>query len=631
MDFFTQQDRSRRQTRRLVFLFILAVVAIVAVVDLALVVGFGMLRPDDEPMGLGEVLRSNGPLLVGGSLATLAVIGLASLAKTVMLRGGGGRVATELGGVRVDPDTRDPLKRRLMNVVEELSLASGVPVPEVYLLEREAGINAFAAGYSTADAAIAVTRGTLEKLDRNELQGVIAHEFSHILNGDMRLNIRLMGVLFGILLLGIIGRRVLFHGHYVGRSRDKGGMPILLLAIALMLVGYVGLFFGRWIKSAVSRQREYLADASAVQFTRLPDGIAGALKKIAVYSDGSHLEAETEEVAHMLFGPGRNMHLFATHPPLRDRIRRIEPGFSDEDLKVLAARISRAQKAAREEPEPEPERQGTMFDAGKLIDQIGNPDFHRLMTAAVVAASLPGAARDAARDERRAVEALLYGLLHADADLQEQQLLLIAQALGPETESRVRHLARSAGALDKIQRLALLEIALPVVSRQPPEEIRELLTLVDRLIRVDGTVEPFEYLAARMIRQYAWERSNPSAVRTTGKKSIDRRRTEVATVLAVVARFGNPGAEERARSAWAAGMSEAYSDAGEGPPEVGDWVSALDAALETLDRLGADDKRRLVKALIATVTADGSLVPGELELMRAVCSALHVPIPVLTS
>ena len=273
MNFFEYQDQARRQSRWLIFLFVLAVIIIVVVIDLALLIAFGVMNTEEQQFVFNiQSLKANLPTLLGGALVTTGVIVVASLFKTAMLRSGGGKVARELGGVLVEADARDPLRRRLYNVVEEIALASGIAVPEIYVLEQESGINAFAAGFTPADAAVAVTRGALEKLSRSELQGVIAHEFSHIFNGDMRLNIRLMGALFGILMLSLIGRRVLHGSYYVGRSKNSNGGAIVMIAMAVMLVGYIGLFFGRWIKSAVSRQREYLADASAVQRRRVPEG-----------------------------------------------------------------------------------------------------------------------------------------------------------------------------------------------------------------------------------------------------------------------------------------------------------------------------------------------------------------------
>ncbi|MBX6751621.1 MAG: M48 family metallopeptidase, partial [Micromonosporaceae bacterium] len=313
MNFFERQRLVRRQSARLVFLFFVAVAGIILVIDLAVA------------FATGALTAASGAQLVGylgfTSVAVAAVIGLAALVRTVSLRGGGGRVARELGGVLVPPDTRDPALRRLRNVVEEMAIAAGVSVPEIYVLPNEPSINAFAAGWSTSDAAVAVTQGALDRLSRDELQGVIGHEFSHVVNGDMRLNIRLIGLLFGILFLSIIGRNLMVFGG--GRGSRDNRNPVPLIGIALLIAGGVGVLVGRIIQASVSRQREYLADASAVQYTRQTAGLAGALKKIAGLPSGSQLRSpKRDEVGHMLFGPGSGFSgLFATHPPLADRIK----------------------------------------------------------------------------------------------------------------------------------------------------------------------------------------------------------------------------------------------------------------------------------------------------------------------
>src|SRR5688572_11137688 len=320
MDFFQAQDAARTRTHTLVLLLLAAVIAIIAAVYV--VVHLAFLPP-------GSPVNTKFLLMVAGGTTTLVALG--SITRTMQLRQGGSRVAELLGGRRVDSNTADELERRYVNVVEEMALASGTPVPAMYVLPREAGINAFAAGYALDDAAVAVTRGTLESLDRDELQGVIAHEFSHILNGDMRLNIRLMGLLYGILLLAVVGRGLL-HGAGRGRSR-KGGGQIAIVGLGLVAVGYIGVFFGKLIQAAVSRQREYFADAAAVQFTRNPGGIAGALKKIGATLGSRIVNHHAQEVSHLFFATGLKqsaISLFATHPPLADRIQRIDAAFHDE-------------------------------------------------------------------------------------------------------------------------------------------------------------------------------------------------------------------------------------------------------------------------------------------------------------
>lgn len=634
MNFFEYQEQARRQSRWLVFLFVLAVLIIIVVIDMVIFVAFGLSNTEGQQVSFSmEALKANIPLLLGGAAVTAIVIAIASLFKTVSLRSGGGKVARDLGGVLVEADARDPLRRRLYNVVEEIALASGIAVPEIYVLEHESAINAFAAGFTPADAAVAVTRGALEKLSRSELQGVIAHEFSHIFNGDMRLNIRLMGALFGILVLSLIGRRVLHGSYYVGRSKNNNGGAIVMIAIAVMLVGYIGLFFGRWIKSAVSRQREYLADASAVQFTRDPDGIAGALKKISVYSDASFLNVETEEVSHMLFGDGERTKMFATHPPLNERILRIDKTFVADDLVQLAKRIERertneAEKAAKEE-EKTKAGGGGMFNAENLVEQIGNPDFSRILMAAALAASIPEEISQAAHSNQWSTEVLFYCLMDRDVEIREQQLLFVAQNMGGDSESRVRGLLSAAPDLARDQRLPLLEIAIPELKRRPPDYVSRVLATVDQLSEADGETDVFEYLMAKIISQHLWESVNPQQVKLSGKKSLSQIIDKAQLVIAVLALHGN---DERpaAESAYRAGNAVLGAGGTTAIPAVNDWAEVLEDALPTLDRLKPADKGKLVNALIATVMADDKIAVEEMELLRVVCAVIHVPLPMIT-
>ena len=329
MDFFDRQTRARRNTKLLVVYFVCGVaLLILAVYAAALLIFAGAGASHQHRYGEEASIALWQPqLFLGVAVGTLAVIAMGSGFKTLELAQGGSAVATSLGGRLVDPNTSDPDERKLLNVVEEMAIAAGLPVPQVYVLPDERGINAFAAGHSTSDAVVAVTEGSIRLLTRDELQGVIGHEFSHILNGDMRLNLRLMGIIFGILCLAVIGRVLLYTR---GRSsKDKNPLP--LLGLALIVIGWIGVVFGRLIQAAVSRQREFLADASSVQFTRNPAGLAGALKKIGGLSYGSKLEAASRgEASHMFFGNGMGesfFHLMDTHPPLAERIRAIDPSF----------------------------------------------------------------------------------------------------------------------------------------------------------------------------------------------------------------------------------------------------------------------------------------------------------------
>lgn len=622
MNFFEHQRAAKSRTRWLIFLFAIAVLAIVILVDHILLFVAG-----DQSMGggYGGLLSNNAGLMAAGAFGTALLIGLASLFRVYSLSDGGGKVARELGGTLVDADTRDLKRRQLRNVVEEMSIAAGIPVPEIYVLEKETGINAFAAGLSTSDAAIAVTRGLLDTMTREELQGVIAHEFSHVLNGDMRLNLRLMGVLFGILVIAIIGRKIL---HGASRVRSKNGSGAVMIGLGVMLIGYIGLFFGRWIKAAVSRQREFLADASAVQFTRNPESICGALKKIAVYASGTELEEDTEEIAHMLFGQGASGFLFATHPPVLDRIKRIQPNFRESEFDDVRRRLeNRLAREQRKQEQPAAKAESAGWGRG-LVDLVGNPDLERLLQAVVLVAAIPAGIKEAAHSVEWAPALLLYALLDRDADIRTRQLERIAATLGLETETQVSHLLTQQDGLRPEQRLPLFELAFPAIKRRPDAELQQLHELIGELVTADGRVDVFEYLLARLIRQHLKEAGDPSSVRLSGSLGLHPVAAHVRQTLAVLAGHGHTDAQQAAE-AYAKGLEATGLPAAAFEP-VEDWPAVLDEALPTLNLLKPEDKQRFLDGLVTCVMFDEHVATVELELLRALCGAIHVPLPLFT-
>ncbi len=648
MNFFDHQDKARRQSRWIMACFIAVALLIVLAVNFVVVFFAAAQVPSELMMSEGFLSSSfwqqHAGLLLGSSLATSSVIGVASLGKIASLRSGGGKVARDMGGAIVTPDTRDPLRRRLYNVVEEIAIASGTPVPEVYVLENEPGINAFAAGYTAADAAVAVTQGTLEKLDRAELQGVIAHEFSHIFNGDMRINIRMMGVIFGILVIAIIGRKFLHSSRFrVSSSRNNNGGAIVAIGIALMLIGYIGLFFARWMKSALSRQREYLADASAVQFTRDPDGIAGALKKIAAYSHSSYLQEDSEEVSHMLFGAGYRSFLFATHPPLEKRIARLERGFRPEDIKGLAVQLKaeerrehlRAEQAEREQAKREANKgSGGFFNPENLIEQIGNPDLERILAAGILTAEIPEGLTAAAHSLEWVPEVIFFCLLSSESELSHRQQLIVNEQMGDISAGKLNHLMVANSPLLAEQRLPLVEICFPTLKRRPLNDIHKVMKTIELLVELDNKVDSFEYCLSRLVRQYLVESTSPARQQMHGTRKLKDCIKDVSMVVSIVAAHGQTQAGtqgiQNAQRAYRAGMATldthhtnlVFND---------DWQPRLDAALASLVALNPQEKYRLVKALSATVAQDGKVVTAEQELVRVVCAHLHVPFPMLMS
>jgi len=636
MDFFAQQARVRGSSRRLVVLFVLAVAAIVAAIDAVVWFTLGHHPVDGEPA------RSNLPLLFGSSLAVIVGIGLSSWFRIRSLSGGGRAVAESVGAVVVPVDTRDPALRQLRNVIEEVAIAAGVPVPDICLLADEPGINAFAAGYSASDAAVCVTRGCLDQLTRDELQGVIAHEFSHVLNGDMRLNIRLMGLLFGILVLAIAGRRVIGFGG--GRSSRRGGGQVVLIGLALIVVGYIGYFFARLIQAAVSRSREALADASAVQFTRQTDGIAGALKKIAALGEGSRLQmANKQEVAHMLFGEaGRFNALFATHPPLLQRIRALEPGFREEELVRIGVAMQRAAMRAAASPLSASAPAVAAMRAGVIPGaaippvvpallagapaSVGMPASGQFQRAAALHQALPTRLREAVQQPEPAL-AVVLALAASAAEPQPSQRRIIADAFGDDVHQAVRNFAAEVAKLPPIARLPLASLAFPALKQLPPARQQTLQNTLDAVVNADGRVDLNEYCLARLLRLQLREAQQPRRAPVDGAKKLPACRASVIMVCAVVA-AGGCSDEARARRAWLVAMQSVFpGEAIEWTPPPAAWQAPFERALDDLDDLLPIAKELVIQALVAAINADDLVSVEEAELLRVICASLHCPVP----
>jgi len=633
MNFFDHQARAKRDTRFLIIVFFLAVIAIVAAIDVLVLV---FLNAKNNQGILNFSVQNNLPQLGLTSLLVFGLIGITSMYRSLSLRSGGGKVAVEMGGVRVDADDKDPLRRRLRNVVEEIALASGVPVPEIYVLEQEEAINAFAAGFEPSSAAIGVTRGTLEKLNRDELQGVIAHEFSHILNGDMRLNIRLIGLMFGITVIALIGRSIVHNSRrsrHFGGSRNKGEGGVLMAAFAVMIIGYVGVFIARLIKASLSRKREYLADASAVQFTRNPSGISGALQKIAIDSSDRHLHVDTEEISHMMFGSTGLSGLWATHPPLEERISRVDRNFHPSHLKELSRRLAREEerkhrkRAAEEKRQQQKASANGELDFTNIVDQIGNPSENQMLFAALIAASISDELYDSAHSTQWAKEVICFTLLDADADIRQRQLLIIAKQMGTESLEQVEQLIRDTPVLDRQQRLPLAEMAFPSLKRRPPEELKEFRQTIHEIVMVDNEVDVFEYALARMLDVQLGDSMSPPPAVLHGNDSLKRHADQVAAVIHVVADLGHDD-EKSVADAVAAGVKAAGLKSSNGR-QVGNWQEVLDQSLPRLNELAPKAKEQVVKGLVTTITHDHSVTVEEAEILRIICASMRVPLPII--
>jgi len=641
MNFFESQDRVRKNTVLLVVLFILAMVALIIMTNVLIMIVFGFID--------SQQLRDGGTLIrqmdwqtfvaVGAGVSVVVLAG--SVYKIMALSAGGKVVAESLGGQLIPRNTQDLKQRKLLNVVEEMAIASGTPAPPVYLLANEPGINAFAAGFSPRDAIIGVTQGTIDHLSREQLQGVIAHEFSHIFNGDMRLNIRLMGALNGILILGILGYYLLYSTSLSGRRRgnDKGGGAILALALGLMAIGFAGTFFGALIKASVSRQREYLADASAVQFTRNPNGIAGALKRIGGLESGSKVEnPSAPEVSHAFFAEGISglmQWLSSTHPPLAKRILRIDPQwdgkfeFSDPPDAVhdetqageskTIARQAVARKAAAVA--------GGAAVAGAMtaIDQIGNPQQEAVDSARSLLSELPMVINEAAREPHGA-RAVIYSLaLDKGQEVRARQLKQLQDHADPDVYALTLTLMPRMEGLDVKFRLPVINIAIPVLKQLSLNQYKAFRENLTALIEMDSRVDLLEWSLQKILFNHLdgqfFKLAHPKA-----RYSPEQLKVEITLVLSVIAHAGGQNQSE---------IEQAFAAAAEA---LGTGrlvllaknhirISDLDLALMKLEQLKPQAKSRLLQACVASIEYDRIATEVEMELLRAFAGALDCPVP----
>jgi len=633
-DFFQRQSSARRSTKWLVAMFCLAVVAIVGVVLVVTALGMGVLGDVEQATHMRNLTPAQkwaAPL--GAAAGALVLILGGSLFKVTQLRGGGTTVAETVGGRRVAPSTTDLVERRLINVVEEMALAAGVPVPPVYLLPEEQGINAFAAGYSPSDAVVAVTRGTAEQLSRDELQGVVAHEFSHILNGDMRLNIRLIGVLHGILLLSLVGR-VLFR--MAGNSRGGKNNPAVIFlgtGLAMIVIGSLGSLFGNLIKAAVSRQREYLADASAVQFTRNPGGIAGALKRIGAAITGSRLQhRNAAEMSHMYFSQGvweGFTGLLATHPPLTKRILALEPNWngrfpSASKTPIALAEVAGASgfvgaAAASDDVPLEVVRHAS--------DQVGEPtEIHRQYANQLVS-TLPREIVEAVHEPYGARAVIFSLLLDQDPGIRNRQMQALDATTTPDIVALTAQLAPVVQQLDARVRLPLVDMSLPALRAMAKSQYVEFSHAFQKMVQADKRLGLFEWTLHRVLLRHLrpqFEQTAPPRIAYYGLQRLAR---PCSVLLSTLAYAGNEIDEARTAFDQAdnflTGVNVELLTTG----ECG--LKQLDDALTQLTKVAARQRERLIDACAAAICADREVKIHEAELLRGISDMLDCPMPPL--
>ncbi len=677
MDFFEHQDRARKKTGLYLFLFGIAIFLIAVVIYFLLI--WGMKMGTSDPAAAAQIAWVNPALFSGTLLGVVVIVLLGSVYKIHLLSSGGGKAVAEmLGGHLIPRHSTQRDERKLLNVVEEMAIASGVPVPEVYLLEDQA-INAFAAGNTTSDAVVGVTRGCMEQLSRDELQGVVAHEFSHILNGDMRLNIRLMGLLHGILVIALIGY-VFFRfsgsiARSTSRSRDKGaGMglagAVFITGLALYVVGYIGVFFANLIKSAVSRQREFLADASAVQFTRNPEGIAGALKKIGQSYGSKISDAHASEASHLFFASSLSgfwAGLFATHPPLPERIRAIEglrAGMpSEPPKKYTAASAAREnqQKADAAKSKPPlsplpgvviPGMPGVIPGDNALRDALGvsmlaagagheqrrgaleqiaatapEPQNHHLQFAAAYLDSLPGSIQTATTDPFAARAVILHLLLTGQNHSPADRDALAAQVADEPLLREFRTLAPDFESIALTSRLTLLDMCVPALKQLSPAQYKEFRSGVLKLISIDGQVDFLEFCLERTLVGHLdifFQLTPPPRVEFYTLEAVGK---DCQVLLSCLAHVG-AGNVEGALAAYNDGWKALKISTGGGLLALDQCtIEALGNALDKLQRLSPPLKMQFLSSCSKVVLSNNQINDSEGELIRAYAENLGVPLP----
>jgi len=621
-NFFVDQTVARRRTALLIALYLGAVILIIL-----LTYGFFALLAHDAPsrqkINIYNFVHDDLFLAVFAAVSGLIVLG--STYKIYSLARGGQGIAEMLGGKLIATNRTEPELRRVLNIVEETAIASGVPVPPLYLLAQENSINAFAAGYSTSDAVIAVSQGCIDKLTRDELQGVIAHEFSHILNGDMRLNIRLIGVLHGILLLGLLGQLTMRGASEADDAR--AAIAMLVIGFVLFLLGYLGVFFGNIIKAAISRQREFLADAAAVQFTRNPLGIGSALCKILRSSDSSLKAARAAEASHFYFASGLRegfFGLFATHPPLVERIKRVAPHLLTQPIPPLEP-IEETRRQVLAERE-----QGVAGFSSQVVGttsgQIANSAIEQ---SRILLGGLPQLWRDAAHEPASAQAVVLGVLLSSEQQECANQLRLIEASNAPQIMSElIRLIANGIPKLPQ-ERFALVEMALPSLRFMSKSQFDHFKELVTTLINSDGRISLFEYTLGKTLRRHLEKFVSPQTRVRGDERSISSLLSSISELLEHVAFVGSNAHDQRCQ-AYQAGMRFLFPNS-KAAPTFAERPSyqALDRALNAIESASADTREQIMRAVVECVAADSSITSSELQIVRAIADHLECPIPLL--
>lgn len=647
MDFFEQQEQARRSSRWLIVGYALAVLfavasyCAVAGLAYAFVAMHGALPlSGDAPLewqglfGTYFAALARVPYQVYAFVA--AVVGgfivLFSVWRMWQLSDGGPAIARLLGAQYVNPDKCTAAERRLVNVVEEMAIASGISVPPVYVLAGEDGINALVAGYSPNEAVIVVTRGAMHSLSRDELQGVMGHEFSHILNGDMALNVRLVGMLAGLTWIGDAGEEIVYHAAWQDRDRPReergAGAPAALFGALIAFIGFPGAFAADAIKAAISRQRELLADAASVQFTRNPDGIAGALDSILTLRAHTAVRAaHCELFSHMFFAPAVNRWWsFPGHPPILERIRRAHPRFGRDEyrarrhgVRTEVAVIDGSGNVVKNLPLADTDSAAVPA----MLATIGRPVAQHVDYAARLLSRLPSRLREALHRADEAEIALFALGLDGEPATRQAELRVLAASRGEEVVAKVLELHLYVGPLARHHMLTVADLAVPAVKEQRQGARDAFLRDFTLLVEADRRVTLREFVLLTLLRQRL--RDGAGQPIRTQFREVQEVSSDAHVVLSLIA-LSSRGSQQAAFE-----KGSAVLDLGWTAPLVRSELNTdkVSRALERLRHLSPFAKPAVLKACMEAAAADGGLALSEAELVRMVAATLDCPVPPL--
>lgn len=622
MNFFERQAQVKNQSFLLVVLFCLALFGIIAACSI--VICFFM----DLPLQKAFIYAS---------LLVTFVVFSATLMRISELRKGGAVVAASLGARQLSTQDNTYPLQRLRNVVEEMAIAAGTTVPDIYIMEDEDSINAFASGFTTADAVITVTRGAVDKLNRDELQAVIAHEYSHILNGDMRMNLKLVGVLYGILVISLVGQKILSS-----RLRGKGAASVYLMALGIYAVGAIGLIFAKIIKASINRRREYLADACAVQYTRQNQGLIGAFKKIGGIKAGSTINnINGIEYNHMYFCSGNTFtRWMATHPPLEDRIRAIDPKFNDGELLILKQQWAIKEPNGMEEDialgfdvkcanEYVPTKKYNV-DTNAIIASVGTADVKKCARAQVRLQTIPDQLAKLARNNYAAIPILLALLYPEDMATQLKQDQILKTYLSETMVKNIQDMHKLILTMDASLRLPLASLTFPALRNNSPEKLRLLIKNIQALILADNHISIQNYCLGHMISVQINDFLYPLEGNNEDNESLDNLASEVCKLLSIIADVGQ-SANGGMDASFNAGIKHALPNASCNFVKVDSAPTTLDVILPKLNKLNPLAKQTLLESMIITIQTDNIITNNEADLLRLICAALHIPLPLLSN